>query len=32
MENALKDKGKAELEGGVITQDEYGAKLMAGES
>ena len=26
------DKGKAELEGGVITQDEYGAKLMAGES
>ena len=26
------DKGKAELEGGVISQDEYGAKLMAGES
>ena len=26
------DKGKAELEGGVISEDEYGAKLMAGES
>jgi len=26
------DQGRAELEGGVITEDEYGAKLQAGES
>jgi len=34
LQNSLRpeDQGRAELEGGVITEDEYGAKLQAGES